>query len=388
MHAKRLWGLGVALALLWLLGILGWQALARKTASQPAAPQGVWVYARTPQGIHGPVWMPAGTTVHDAVQTLGLAQAGTLLLNGQKADPSTPLPAAGPVVLDIPETTQPQALLPLGRYPVFEEGKNAPARTVLSGLWKQGDHTVALPAAADFVGEALAQYRLAPQGLDRLNVDETAAWPSERPVASVHVEERILLEQETLPFEITYKALPEEPIDTLKVVHPGAYGLQVKEVLVRYENGTEVDRIPLGSWVLREPQPKVIGYGTKIVIQTLDTPDGPIHYWRAVRVYATSYSPCRVHPDGRCDDITASGKRLKKGIIAVRLAWYRYMKGLRVYVPGYGFGEIADVGGGIPGKPWIDLGYSEEDYRPWHTWVTMYFLAPPPPPEHILWILP
>jgi hypothetical protein len=50
-----------------------------------------------------------------------------------------------------------------------------------------------------------------------------------------------------------------------------------------------------------------------------------------------------------------------------------------VYVPGYGIATILDVGGGIPGRPWIDLGYSDSDYVSWHQWVTVYFLSPPPP---------
>jgi len=164
-------------------------------------------------------------------------------------------------------------------------------------------------------------------------------------VQAIRVTEEIVLEQETIPFEAKYEPLPEEPIDTLKVVHPGTVGIKAKEVLVRYEDGE--------------------------------------------RVYATSYSPCRVYgPGGPCDDITASGERLRKGIIAVRLSWYKYMKGMRVYVPGYGFGIIADVGGGLGDRLWIDLGFSEEDYESWHQWTTLYFLAPPPPPDRILWILP
>jgi hypothetical protein len=40
---------------------------------------------------------------------------------------------------------------------------------------------------------------------------------------------------------------------------------------------------------------------------------------------------------------------------------------------------VADTGGGIPGKYWIDLGYSEEDFVNWHQTVTVYFLNPAPP---------
>jgi 3D (Asp-Asp-Asp) domain-containing protein len=54
------------------------------------------------------------------------------------------------------------------------------------------------------------------------------------------------------------------------------------------------------------------------------------------------------------------------------------MKLQPVYVPGYGRGIIADTGGGIPGRYWIDLGYDDENYESWHFWTTLYFLTPVP----------
>jgi len=55
-------------------------------------------------------------------------------------------------------------------------------------------------------------------------------------------------------------------------------------------------------------------------------------------------------------------------------------------VPGYGAGVIADVGGGIPGKYWIDLGFTDEDFEPWHQNTILYFLTPAP--AIVPWILP
>ena len=56
-----------------------------------------------------------------------------------------------------------------------------------------------------------------------------------------------------------------------------------------------------------------------------------------------------------------------------------------MYIPGYGKAVAADIGGGVIGR-WIDLGYSDNDYVPWHSWVTVYFLWPPP--DVIVWIVP
>jgi 3D (Asp-Asp-Asp) domain-containing protein len=63
------------------------------------------------------------------------------------------------------------------------------------------------------------------------------------------------------------------------------------------------------------------------------------------------------------------------------------MKGQSVYIAGYGIATIEDVGGGIPGRHWIDLGYTDAEIISWNRWVTVYFLMPAPPADRIYWIL-
>ena len=50
----------------------------------------------------------------------------------------------------------------------------------------------------------------------------------------------------------------------------------------------------------------LVGYGTKIVMHTLNTSGGPVKYWRALRFWATSYSP-----KSAGGETTASGKKLR-----------------------------------------------------------------------------
>jgi hypothetical protein len=71
--------------------------------------------------------------------------------------------------------------------------------------------------------------------------------------------------------------------------------------------------------------------------------------------------------------------KAQKGVIGVIRSWWRYMNGDPVYVPGYGRAIISDIGAGINGRYWIDLAYGDDDYVPWHSWVTLYFLTPVPP---------
>jgi 3D (Asp-Asp-Asp) domain-containing protein len=205
------------------------------------------------------------------------------------------------------------------------------------------------------------------------------------------VKEEVLLEQSPLPFGVTQQGLPEVEIDSTQVVQAGQYGLKAQRVRVIYEarpdaeGWQEVDRQIEDEWVAREPQSRIVGYGTNIVVRTENTADGSIEYWRKVEAYATSYSPCRLGIPDYCNTTTASGKQLEKGMIGVIRAWFNYMRGQPVYIPGYGFATIEDIGAGVSGRHWIDLGYSDEDWVTWSNNVTVYFLTPVP--ADILWIL-
>ncbi|MCK7506416.1 MAG: hypothetical protein MZV70_21750 [Desulfobacterales bacterium] len=109
-----------------------------------------------------------------------------------------------------------------------------------------------------------------------------------------------------------------------------------------------------------------------------------IEYWRAVQMYATSYSPCRLGTS-TCGSTTASGKQLEKGVVALRTDLYRSLRGQPLYITGYGFATVEDACGGCVGRPWIDLGYSDGDYQAWYWWVTVYFLTPVP--QSIVFVL-
>lgn len=240
-----------------------------------------------------------------------------------------------------------------------------------------GGNKITLFTTAETVGEALAQANLAPQGIDDTAPRPTDKLPQKGAITVKRAREVVLLRQLPVAFSVKTKPLPDKPLDTTEVLQKGKPGLQVQQIRIRYVEGKETLRRVEAKWIARPPKPKIVGYGTKVVLKTVNTPQGPKKYWRAMRIYATSYSPCRLGTD-YCSHTTFSGMRLRKGIVAVKRSWYGYLAGTKVYVPGYGIGVIADIGGGIPGRPWIDLGYSDDDYVSWHQWVTVYFLAPPP----------
>ncbi|MGH2521004.1 MAG: G5 domain-containing protein [Anaerolineales bacterium] len=237
------------------------------------------------------------------------------------------------------------------------------------------------------VGKVLDDAGLALVGEDYTVPALDQPVPPDGVIRVVRVREEILTEQQVIPFETVYQARADWEIDTVQQLQPGVNGITQRRVRVRYEDGVEVGRVDEGQVMAQAPAARVVGYGTNIVLRTLDTPDGPVEYWRSYTMYATAYAAKFLGrpPGSPSYGRTASGKILTKGLVAIDRRYIPF--GTRMYVPGYGFAEAADTGGGVKGR-WIDLGYDDWNYQSWHQVVTVYFLTPIPPPDQIAWIIP
>lgn len=371
---------------------------------------------------------PAGVT-HELRSTLRrpvdlLDEAGLvfgphdrLTLNGLPLDPEADLPYTGHVVIHVHQAlpvtvhdsgsslaihssaaTLGQALWQAGLSLGAADRISLPLDTPLTGPMEveitrarpvriqASGQEISLPSSAETVAEALSEAGVSLQGLDYSQPAESALLTDDRSIRVVRVREEVILEQKPLPFKNVFQPDANTELDRRSIVTPGEFGVQVARQRIRYEDGIEVARTEEDQWTAKEPKDQVVGYGTRPVVSTIDTPYGTLEYWRAVNVYATSYSPCRLGVPNYCNSTTASGLPLRQGIVAVSRAWYSWMAGQRVYIPGYGVAVIADLGGGIPGRYWVDLGYSDDDFVSWHSTVTMYFLTPIP--ANIPWILP
>lgn len=288
----------------------------------------------------------SATTIGDALTENGIElQAADLL------DPPPGTPILGPLTVTL-----------------------TPARE-LTVKTASGETTIR--SAASTVGMALAEAGIALQGADYSLPGGSSPLPADGQVKVVRVNESVLLIQKPIPYSTEYQLTGELELDQQDLLQLGEPGLLVSRVRVRYEDGLETARRAEAEATVRPPKDRIVGTGTKVVIHTVDTPSGPLEYWRALRVYATSYSPCRSGVE-QCYSGTAGGLPVQRGVVGVVRRWWYSMNGLQVYVPGYGVATISDVGGGIPGTPWIDLGFKDDDYESWHQWVTVYFLTPVP----------
>lgn len=206
-------------------------------------------------------------------------------------------------------------------------------------------------------------------------------------VEVVRVTEDFRIEDQPIPFETRWQATDQLEIDNRALLQQGVPGVLRQRIRVRYENGVAVGETPAGEWVAREPVDEIMGYGTEIVVRTVQGPNGAYEYWRKVRMRVTSYTAASAGkpPDHPAYGITASGLQAGTGIVAVDPNVVPFETW--VFVPGYGTGFAGDTGGGIDGR-WIDLGYDQSEYRSWSGYVDVYYLTPVPPTDDINYLIP
>lgn len=222
------------------------------------------------------------------------------------------------------------------------------------------------------VVDALADAGVALLGLDYTIPPEDTPIRDVTEIQVVRVKEEVVTETATIPFETVYQADSTLDLDQRAVTSAGQEGLIQTITRIRYENGVEVSRSTGDPTTIRAAENRVISYGTNVVLRTVDTPDGPREYWRTFRVYATSYSPEALGGDS----ITATGRTLEYGIVAADTRLMPF--GSEVFIPGYGVGQVQDTAPPRLDGLWIDLGYSDADYRHWSRYVDIYLLTPVP----------
>jgi len=233
---------------------------------------------------------------------------------------------------------------------------------------------IASYSQAATVGELLQELNAQLFGLDRVEPPPDSALTAGMRVSIRRLREDIEAQREPIPYETRYQPDADLPLDEQSIRQAGREGQRELRSRVRYEDGVELSRELSETVLITAPEPRIIAYGTKIVaLGTVATAEGPREYWRRLCVYTTSYNP---RSNGG-NLLTATGASLAKGIVAAKpdiIAYYT-----EVYVPDYGLGSIRDTGGGPSSTSyWIDLGYSDEDYRPWSSYNWVYLLMPPP----------
>jgi uncharacterized protein YabE (DUF348 family) len=245
--------------------------------------------------------------------------------------------------------------------------------------------TISVRSSAATVGEALAEAGIPLIGLDYSSPSENEAVPEDGQIKVVHVNESVELALKSIPYTTEYVQSTEIELGTQKVEQPGQEGLAVTRTRVRYEDGQEVNRTTESEAVLTQPQTRIMKTGSQASLNTITVDGETLQYWRAFQMYATIYSPCSSGHDS-CSYSTASGMRAGRGVVAVDPSMYSYLQAQRIYISGYGYAVIGDIGGGyviednlgVSRYRWIDLGFDDGNIVDMSGWLTVYFLAPVP----------
>ena len=266
----------------------------------------------------------------------------------------------------------------------FEPGMTIEVLPLRNLLISRNGNLITVISAGATVGEALACAGLPLMGSDVSIPAAGERLPEDGRILIIPVSDSFSMNAEIIRKETDWTANENLDLDDTQLLSEGRNGLRGTFTRIRKENGETVLTETSDESVLVQPINEKREYGTKINVRTIDTPEGPLEYYRAVKVYATSYSPCRSGTSG-CITGTASGMKVQKGVIAVTSSWYNRYGGQSVYVPDYGKAVIADVGGGIPGRYWIDLAYEDDNFESWSRETTLYFLTPVP--TDMVWVL-
>lgn len=183
----------------------------------------------------------------------------------------------------------------------------------------------------------------------------------------VRVTEQEVAENSSVPFNLITKENSHMDKGKENVVVEGKEGVREKKFKITLEDGIEVAKQLISDAIIVNPIDKIVEYGTVLNYKTArgDT----VRYKKILDMRATAYTASFKDtgktPDHPAFGITASGMRVKKGVIAVDPKVIPL--GTKVYVevagntPDYGFAVAADTGGGVKGDI-IDLYFDDQAY--------------------------
>ncbi len=237
------------------------------------------------------------------------------------------------------------------------------------------------------VADLLAEQGMVLTGLDRIDPPLETPLEAGIQIKVTRVERRFEVDEDVTKYASVWEPDYELEIDNSRLDQEGVNGITRYRYQVTLEDGEPITSTLQDVWLAQEPITKVLKYGANIVLRDLETPNGPLTYWRKVTMFATAYTPSTsgTPKDAPWYGRTRIGLKAGYGVVAVDPSVVRL--GSRVYVPGYGAAIAGDTGGGVIGR-WIDLGYDDGSARSWGRCVDVYMVGEPPPSYQIRYRLP
>ena len=168
------------------------------------------------------------------------------------------------------------------------------------------------------------------------------------------ITEKIITEQEPIPFETITKTATEGSEDTTnKVIQEGQEGIKQVTYKVKYQNDQEIERTFLSEEVIKEPVNKIIQVDKKVTARAAVTPRTASVPVSGEMYVVTAYCGCS-RCCGKSTGITASGARAVQGVTVAAPAKFAF--GTKLNIGGNVY-TVQDRGGAIQGNR-IDIYFS------------------------------
>ncbi|HPU44752.1 MAG: DUF348 domain-containing protein [Clostridiaceae bacterium] len=275
-----------------------------------------------------------------------------------------------------------QAGIAIGQYDYMSVPKDTPLKPDLPNevtikraipvfLTVDGE-TRTVMSYRDTVQELLQDNGITLGPLDRFEgVSPDDPLTEELEIRVVRVEERILTQEEQIPYQVL-----EQPNNVMnegesQIVVEGENGIREKRYKLTYEDGEYVKREFIGESIIKEPVNRVVEYGT--VPNFITSRGDRVRYSKALKMRATAYTnsfeDTGKNPGDPGYGITYTGMTARTGIVAVDPKVIPLGSKLYIEVPGsapdYGFAIAGDIGSAIKGNL-IDLFFNTtEEVRRW-----------------------
>ena len=185
---------------------------------------------------------------------------------------------------------------------------------------------------------------------DALNLEQESSSVKDTSTAG-KIEFKLETRIEKIPYGTTENSIDTIPKGSRELVSAGVDGIAEKTYLVKYVNGKAVDEALYTEITLNAPVNEVVNVG---VGGTVTAKDGTVYqynYRKQMEATAYTYIP------GKTTMTTATGERLRKGIVAVDPKVIPLHT--KMFITGsveYGLGVAEDTGGVIKGNI-VDLAY-------------------------------
>jgi 3D (Asp-Asp-Asp) domain-containing protein len=219
-----------------------------------------------------------------------------------------------------------------------------------------GEKTV-LMTTKTTVGDALEEGSITIKPQDRLVGSKvTDSLKPNMELKIIRVTDDKAVQTVKLPFRVIRRVNSSMNEGSEKVIREGKEGQRLKEYKITLEDGKEVARKLIKDAIALAPIDKIIEFGNVLNYKTAR--GDIIRYSKVINMKATAYTASYAETGKRPGDkgfgITASGMRVRKGVVAVDTRVIPLGTRMYVEVAGkmadYGFSIAADRGSGVNGN--------------------------------------